>query len=246
MITINHLTKELDKNVILDDITLQMGAGKYGLLGPNGAGKTTLIRCLLNVYKTSKGSVSLGEQNPKVGYLPQNFNAFPHMKVVDCMKYFCSIKGIKKADWGAEIDRCLKMVDMEDCKKKLCRKLSGGMNRRVGIAQALLGKPNMIFLDEPTAGLDPEERSRFVTMMKALPDNMTILFSTHIIEDVEKCCEKVIVMDKGKICYENSCEQLVEAAQKCREEGSYEGYHGEATLEDGYLCVRKGLIKNEG
>lgn len=245
MISINHLMKKMDNNVILDDITLNLDCGKYGLLGPNGAGKTTFMRCLLNIYKSPKGSILFGKESLKIGYLSQNFEAFSQMSVLDNMKYFCSVKGIKKRHWKDEINQSLKMVGMEENVSKLCRKLSGGMRRRVGIAQALLGHPDVIILDEPTAGLDPEERNRFVSMIRSLPDEMVVLFSTHIIEDVELCCDKVIVMNNGKICYDGSCKKLIDEAQNCIEKEKYKGNYQRAVLADGYMCVMKGLVKNE-
>lgn len=245
MISINQLTKKMDRQVILNDITLKMDCGKYGLLGPNGAGKTTFMRCLLDIYKVPKGSVSFGQKKIKFGYLPQNFEAFSQMSVIDNMKYFCSIKGIKKDEWKEEISRCLKLGDMEENGKKIGRKLSGGMCRRVGIAQAFLGNPEVVLLDEPTAGLDPEERSRFVSLIQDLSEEVIVLFSTHIIEDVESCCDKVIVMNEGKICYEGSCEHLVEETERCIQEKKYNRSHKETTLTDGYMCVMKGLINDE-
>lgn len=246
MILVEHLTKKLDRRTILDDITLSMECGKYGLLGPNGAGKTTFMRCLLNIYKVPEGCVSLGETSVKVGYLPQGFEGFSQMSVMDTMKYFSSMKGIKKKNWNDEINRCLNLVDMNENQKKKCGKLSGGMLRRVGIAQAMIGNPEILFMDEPTAGLDPEERARFVAMIHNLPETTMVLFSTHMIEDVESCCDHVIIMDQGKLCYHGSCERLITQAQQCISEGTYQGTRTKATLQDGYMCVRKGLVTDEG
>lgn len=244
MIYMNKLTKKFGKNVILNDITLTLKNGKYGLLGPNGAGKTTLLRCLADVYATPKGSIVFEGENgmPKIGYLPQNFEAFQQMSVRDSMKYFCSIKKIKKNAWNEEITRCLQLVDMEEKQNVIFRKLSGGMRRRVGIAQAMLGDPDIILLDEPTVGLDPEERERFVSMISKIRDDATVVFSTHIIEDVAECCEQVIIMNHGQICYQDSCDELCLAAQRCKDEGKYQEKHTKATLTDGYMCVVKGQI----
>lgn len=244
MISINHLTKKLGKNVILDDVTLTLKNGKYGLLGPDGAGKTTLLRCLTDVYTTPKGSIVFDEENaiPRIGYLPQNFEAFQHMSVRDSMKYFCAVKNIKKSDRMEEISRCLQMVDMEKKQNVIFHKLSGGMRRRVGIAQAMLGDPDVILLDEPTVGLDPEERERFVSMISRIREDAIVLFSTHIIEDVEECCEQVIIMNQGKVCYQDSCDELLLVAeQRNRSKKDCETY-AKATLMEGYMCVMKGKI----
>lgn len=244
MISINHLTKKFGRNVILDDITLTLKKGKYGLLGPNGAGKTTLLRCLANVYATSKGSIVLeGEHGtPRIGYLPQNFEAFMHMSVRDSMNYFCAVKNIKKDIRKEEISRCLQMVDMEEKTNIMFRKLSGGMRRRVGIAQAMLGDPDVILLDEPTVGLDPEERERFVSMISKIREDATVLFSTHIIEDVEECCEQVIIMNHGKVCYQDSCDELLLATEQRNREKNDGKTDVKATFMEGYMCVMKGQI----
>ena len=204
--------------MVLDDVSCKIGQGIYGLLGPNGAGKTTLMRCLTNLYPLTKGTIRIGERDIKktkkmnIGYLPQQFGLFKELKVEDSMKYFCNIKGIPRKEREAEIQRCLRIVNMEGEKNKISGNLSGGMMRRIGVAQSLLGKPPLILFDEPTAGLDPEERMRFKNTISNLGKEETVIISTHIVEDVEACCDKVIVMNGGKILCIKTCEELKELA----------------------------------
>ena len=199
-------------------MSCKIGQGIYGLLGPNGAGKTTLMRCLTNLYPLTKGTIRIGERDIKktkkmnIGYLPQQFGLFKELKVEDSMKYFCNIKGIPRKEREAEIQRCLRIVNMEGEKNKISGNLSGGMMRRIGVAQSLLGKPPLILFDEPTAGLDPEERMRFKNTISNLGKEETVIISTHIVEDVEACCDKVIVMNGGKILCIKTCEELKELA----------------------------------
>lgn len=230
MIQLNSVTKKFGKKMVLEDITTEINEGIYGLLGPNGAGKTTLIRCILGIYPQKQGAVLIeGEtkKHPNIGYIPQNFELFPQMSIFECMSYFCSMKGIKKKQRKDEIARCLSLVNMQTHQKEKCGKLSGGQIRRVGIAQALLGNPEYIIMDEPTVGLDPEERIRFIDLITEIGKITTIILSTHIIEDVEKCCNQVIILKQGKIVYQNSCDQLKMKAD-------------EHTLESGYMNIVKG------
>lgn len=159
-----------------------------------------------------EGVLSTKARRDKIGYLPQSFGLFKELSVYDSMKYFCNLKGIPKKQREREIERCIAAVNMEDAVGKAGGKLSGGMMRRVGVAQALLNRPQLILFDEPTAGLDPEERMRFKNIISDLGEQETVLISTHIVEDIEACCDKVIVMDQGRVLSVETCEELAAAA----------------------------------
>lgn len=218
MVEINHVSKKIGKKQILKDINCAIDYGVYGLLGPNGAGKTTLMRCITNLYSLSSGEIKIGgipttkRKGLNIGYLPQSFGLFRELSVYDSMRYFCNLKGISKKNRQEEIDRCLNAVNMIEYKKKTCGKLSGGMIRRIGVAQALLKHPNLILFDEPTAGLDPEERMRFKNIISDFGNNETIIISTHIVEDIEACCDKVIVMGQGEVLCVKTCDELINMA----------------------------------
>ncbi len=279
MVSVNHLSKSFRRNNVLKDINCELQNGIYGLLGPNGAGKTTLMRCMTNLYHPTSGnvcidSVPIKKKQKKIGYLPQFFGLFSELTVQDSMKYFCNIKKIPRSEVKKQIERSLEAVNLSDRKKSICGKLSGGMLRRVGVAQALLGTPQLILFDEPTAGLDPEERMNFKRIVSDLGKEETVIISTHIVEDIEACCDYVIVMNHGEICYIGTCEELTcyakgkvfqcagnalpELEENYFLEKQYE-YGGEVcyrilsqenqremqsvepTLEDGYMCMIKGL-----
>ncbi len=220
MIELKNVSKKFGKKQILKNIDCEINHGIYGLLGPNGAGKTTLMRCITNLYSLTSGEIRINgipiKKNRKVnvGYLPQSFGLFKELTVYDAMKYFCNLKDVPRAQRKEEITRSLKAVNMEENAKKACGKLSGGMMRRIGVAQALLNQPDVILFDEPTAGLDPEERMRFKNVISGFGTNEVVIISTHIVEDIEACCEKVIVMNNGKICCIKTCEELKELARK--------------------------------
>ncbi len=240
MITIEHVTKKFGKKVVLNDISCQLESGVYGLLGPNGAGKTTLMRCMTNLYNVSNGKITFDGVSHKrkafrkVGYLPQSFGLFKELTVQDSMRYFCNMKEIPKAKIEEEIDTCLKAVYLQDKKKVASGKLSGGMMRRVGVAQALLGNPDLIIFDEPTAGLDPEERMHFKDILSGMGKDCTIVISTHIVEDIEACCDYVIVMNHGKICCLETCDEIINRARGkvfCCKRGEEETLSAEYVIE---------------
>lgn len=218
MIELIKVSKRFGKKTVLQEVNCKIGKGVYGLLGPNGAGKTTLMRCMTNLYSLSGGEVLVDgvslkkKKNFNFGYLPQTFGLFKELNVYDSMVYFCNLKGIEKRDRKEEIMRCIRAVNMEENLKKAGGKLSGGMMRRVGVAQALLNKPECILFDEPTAGLDPEERMRFKNIISGLGKEETVIISTHIVEDIEACCDKVIIMNQGRIVCVKTCRELTEHA----------------------------------
>lgn len=217
-IQISDLHKKYHRKEVLKGITCTLENGVYGLLGPNGAGKTTLMRCITGLC-SYEGSIkvndtSIGKSKIKIGYLPQNFNVYRELTVWEMMQYFCNLKKIPRKKRQVEMERCLSLVHLENEKNTQSCKLSGGMLRRLGIAQAILGSPDLIILDEPTAGLDPEERLRFSGIINRLEKNCIVIISTHIVEDVEACCEKIIVMNQGNIIKLASLDEIRKCAEK--------------------------------
>jgi ABC-2 type transport system ATP-binding protein len=218
MIKINHLYKSFGRKEVLHDIDCELEEGVYGLLGPNGAGKTTLMRCLTNLYPLSSGSITINGVSSKrgsklrIGYLPQFFGLYKELTVWDSMRYFCNLKKVSRLHQKETIEHCLEVVNMNRHRKTAGRKLSGGMIRRVGIAQALIDRPELVLFDEPTAGLDPEERMHFKNVISNLGKSETVIISTHIVEDIEACCDRVIVMKEGSICCVAGCDELVARA----------------------------------
>ncbi len=219
-LTIEHLSKTYSHGTpALQDVGFSIDGGVFGLLGRNGAGKTTLMRILATAMKPSGGRVlfdgketgaHLKEFRSSLGYLPQSSALLPGMNLYEFLDYMCVLKGItKKSRRVDEIDRCVQIVGLQDEKKKRLRKYSGGMLRRAGIAQALLGSPNLLIIDEPTTGLDPEERLYFLNLLSRISFAQTTLLSTHIIHDIESICENVCVLEQGKLLYAGSTSELI-------------------------------------
>ena len=208
MLKIENLCKSFRKKAVLHSIDLELEDGVYGLLGENGAGKTTFMRCIANLYSGYKGEISLieddGKNNKKfqdsIGYLPQSFDGLGELKVEEFLGYFADMKGLKKDTVNSEIERVLESVNLLDKRNIKVASLSGGMRRRVGIAQTLLGNPKIIMFDEPTTGLDPVERIRFQNIIadNKRNENITII-STHIVSDIEYLSDKIIVMKEGYV-----------------------------------------------
>lgn len=205
MLQIEHLSKNFGRKQVLQDISYEFSTGIYGLLGPNGAGKTTLMRCVLNLYHTKPGCIRLEqekngtEKQDIIGYLPQKSGVFAGLTVEEQLQYFANVKNMPKKDWEEEITRVLDLVNLSEVRKVKGRKLSGGMVRRVGIAQALLNHPALIIFDEPTTGLDPEERMRFKHIVRELRKESIVILSTHIVEDVEAVCDEILILNHGKV-----------------------------------------------
>jgi len=196
----------------LKDVTLTIPAGVYGLLGPNGAGKSTLMRILATLQEADGGSVRLGEidvlnQKDEVrktlGYLPQEFGVYPKVSAEDLLEHFAVLKGIteRRARKGV-VEALLRQTNLWDVRKRKLGGFSGGMRQRFGVAVALLGDPKLMIVDEPTAGLDPAERVRFLNLLSALGENSVVLLSTHIVEDVSELCTKMAIIDQGTILLE--------------------------------------------
>ena len=210
-IEISHVTKKYSNGVMaLDDISFCVGSGVFGLLGHNGAGKTTLMKALVTVLSPSTGTIRVCgfEVRERIGYLPQELAMYPSLSVFDFVNYMAELKGIhdKKA-----VNEVLEQVEMLEFSKRKIKQLSGGMKRRVGIAQALIGNPQILVVDEPTAGLDPEERVRFRGLLSRYArEGRTVLLSTHIVEDVHQLCEELAVLRKGRLFYAGTSAALLE------------------------------------
>lgn len=217
-IEISHVTKKYSNGVMaLDDISFCVGSGVFGLLGHNGAGKTTLMKALVTVLSPSTGTIRVcgfdsrkqgNEVRERIGYLPQELAMYPSLSVFDFVNYMAELKGIhdKKA-----VNEVLEQVEMLEFSKRKIKQLSGGMKRRVGIAQALIGNPQILVVDEPTAGLDPEERVRFRGLLSRYArEGRTVLLSTHIVEDVHQLCEELAVLRKGRLFYTGTSAALLE------------------------------------
>lgn len=215
---INKLKKYFKDVKAVDDVSLNLTKGVWGLLGANGAGKTTLIRMLAGVSTPDSGQIyydgiDIGilkeKYRDKLGYLPQHFGYYPHFNVIDYLEYISSLKGLSKKESKLKIDELLYNLRLEEVRKKKISKLSGGMKRRVGIAQSLLNEPDILILDEPTTGLDPGERVRFRKMITEYVQNRIVLISTHIVSDVENIAEKNAIMKNGKIIKVGTTEELI-------------------------------------
>lgn len=218
---LNKVTKIFSKKTILNGISLNI-AGTYGLLGPNGAGKTTLMRVMATILKKDSGNITYGNMDWKdadevreiIGYLPQHFSIYPTVSVYDCLNHLAILKGIKdNKKRNVEIDYLLLETNLVEAKYKKINQLSGGMLRRVGIAQALLGNPKILIIDEPTAGLDIEERVRFRSLLRKIAKNKIVIISTHIVEDLESVCDHLCVIKSGEILVEGTIQEVCRHAE---------------------------------
>jgi ABC-2 type transport system ATP-binding protein len=196
----------------LKEVTLTIPAGMYGLLGPNGAGKSTLMRILATLQEPDEGSVRLGdtdvlnqkdEVRKTLGYLPQEFGVYPKVSAEDLLDHFAVLKGIlSKGERKDVVEALLRQTNLWEVRKQKLGGYSGGMKQRFGVAVALLGNPKLMIVDEPTAGLDPAERVRFLNLLSELGENSVVLLSTHIVEDVSELCTRMAIIDEGKILLE--------------------------------------------
>lgn len=220
-IVINNLSKRYGKKEALNDISLSIPAGMYGLLGRNGAGKTSLMRILATLSVPTKGEVIINGVSIKettkireiVGYLPQDFSFYRNMSVYGAMDYLGLLSNIPSKLRKEKIFALLEQVNLQDNARTKVKALSGGMKRRLGIAQALLHDPQILIVDEPTAGLDPEERIRFRNLLSEFADERIVLLSTHIASDVESTCENIGVLNEGRLIFNGSTEELIQKAE---------------------------------
>ncbi|HEY0310433.1 MAG TPA: ABC transporter ATP-binding protein [Luteimonas sp.] len=215
MITIRSLSKTYANGVrALDDISLDIPRGMFGLLGPNGAGKSSLMRTLATLQDADGGTATMEDGNGgsidmlrekdavrrRLGYLPQDFGVYPKVSAEDLLNHFAVLKGLTARGPRREtVEGLLKQVNLWDARKRKLGTYSGGMRQRFGIAQALLGQPRLVIVDEPTAGLDPEERNRFLNLLAEIGENVAVILSTHIVEDVTDLCQRMAIMNKGQV-----------------------------------------------
>ena len=220
MLTISGLSKTYANGVrALDNVSLSIGKGMFGLLGPNGAGKSTLMRIVATLQAADTGVVTFEDRDiakhpqflrRQLGYLPQEFGVYPKISAVDLLDHLAVLKGILDADQREQqVLSLLQKTNLFQARKKAVGSFSGGMRQRFGIAQALLGDPRLIIVDEPTAGLDPEERKRFLNLLSEIGENVVVLLSTHIVEDVRDLCPKMAILARGGIVLEGEPNQLV-------------------------------------
>ena len=239
-IEIAGLTRRFGRNQAVAGVDLEAGPGVFGLLGPNGAGKTSMLRMMATVLPPSSGQLRLLDRDPgsygprreirrRLGYLPQNLGYYPSFTVVEFVEYFALLKEMPAARVPRAVASAIEQVDLGDKAKAKLRTLSGGMLRRVGIAQAIVNEPDLLLLDEPTAGLDPEQRVAFRSLLRDLGQRASVVVSTHLVEDVGAACTEVALMNQGKIVFRGTPDELT-----ARGEGHGVG---DAPLERGYSAV---------
>ena len=216
----NDLTKKFGTFTAVDHMNLTMTNGVYGLLGVNGAGKTTLMRMLCTLLNPTSGTITCngrdifemdGEYRKLLGYLPQDFGFYPEFTVQDYLMYIAAIKGIRPAIAKKRTKELISKVGLSKAANKKMKKLSGGMKRRAGIAQAMLNHPKILVLDEPTAGLDPNERIRFRNLISELSEERLVLLSTHIVSDIEYIANEIWLMKDGKLVRSGTSEELIQS-----------------------------------
>jgi ABC-2 type transport system ATP-binding protein len=239
-VEIADLTRRFGRTQAVDGVSLQAGCGVFGLLGPNGAGKTSLLRMMATVLPPSSGRLRLLGRDPRgygprreirrrLGYLPQNLGYYPGFTVADYVEYFALLKEMPPRQIPRAVAAAVEHVGLGDMAKTKLRTLSGGMLRRAGIAQAIVNEPELLLLDEPTAGLDPEQRMAFRALLREIGQRATVIVSTHLVEDVGAACTEVALMDHGKLVFHGTPGELAARG---------EGYAvGDAPLERGYSAA---------
>src|SRR5690554_4670540 len=217
-LVIKNLNKTYKNGVkAIDDLSIEIGTGMFGLLGPNGAGKSSLMRTIATLQKPDNGNIQFGDISvlkdkmalrKVLGYLPQEFGVYPNMSAETLLDYFAQLKGItSKNERKKMVDYVLEITNLSSVKSKSVSGYSGGMKQRFGIAQLLLNKPRLIIVDEPTAGLDPAERHRFLNILREIGTEHTVIFSTHIVDDVRELCNNIAIMNGGRILYQGTPEE---------------------------------------
>lgn len=218
-IVIKGLSKSYDgKKDALNSLDLVIPNGMFGILGRNGSGKSTLMNIIATILQPSKGTVTINGIEIKnsqkirqmIGYLPQDFDFYPNMKVSEVLYYLGFLSKINQKDFDKYVDLILRKVNLIDYKNKKVKGLSGGMKKRLGIAQAILHDPKVIIVDEPTAGLDPEERVRLRNLLSDLAENKIVIISTHIVSDIESTCNRIAILDKGSLVYKGDIPSLIQ------------------------------------
>jgi len=240
-VQITDLTRRFGRTQAVAGVTMETGPGVFGLLGPNGAGKTTLLRMMATVIPPNSGTLRLLGRDPasygprkeirrRLGYLPQALGYYPGFTVVEFVEYFALLKDMPPAQVPAAVATAVERVSLGNKARAKLRTLSGGMLRRVGIAQAIVNEPELLLLDEPTAGLDPEQRVQFRALLREFGTRATVIVSTHLVEDVGAACGEVALMDEGKIVFHGTPAELT-----ARADGT--AASGDAPLERGYSAV---------
>ena len=240
-VEIEDVTRRFGRTRAVDGVSLQAGPGVLGMLGPNGAGKTTLLRMIATVVPPNSGALRLLGRDPgsygprreirrRLGYLPQNLGYYPGFTVADFVEYFALLKDMPPRQVPRAVTAAIEQVSLGGRSRSRMRTLSGGMLRRAGIAQAIVNQPELLLLDEPTAGLDPEQRVAFRALLRDLGERATVIVSTHLVEDVGAACGEVALMDAGRIVFSGTPDELI-----ARGEGS--GAAGDAPLERGYSAM---------
>ncbi|MGG4554065.1 ABC transporter ATP-binding protein [Paenibacillus sp. FSL W8-0186] len=218
---IEHVTKSYGSKQVLNQVTLHLKPGILGLLGPNGAGKSTLMRMLSTLEKPTSGVITWNSvdiaQHPdelraELGYLPQDFGVYPNMTPVEFLEYMAAMKGLTLKSARKRIDELLEILNLSNDRKKLLGGFSGGMKQRVGIAQALLNDPSLLIVDEPTVGLDPEERIRFRNLLSTMSSNRIVILSTHIVTDIESIAPDIAILFRGRLVNFTTPEGLIQRA----------------------------------
>lgn len=218
-IVIKGLSKSYDgKKDALNSLDLVIPNGMFGILRRNGSGKSTLMNIIATILQPSKGTVTINGIEIKnsqkirqmIGYLPQDFDFYPNMKVSEVLYYLGFLSKINQKDFDKYVDLILRKVNLIDYKNKKVKSLSGGMKKRLGIAQAILHDPKVIIVDEPTAGLDPEERVRLRNLLSDLAENKIVIISTHIVSDIESTCNRIAILDKGSLVYKGDIPSLIQ------------------------------------
>lgn len=220
-IVIKDLSKNYGKKQALQNVNLTISQGMFGLLGPNGAGKTTLMKVLTTLTKKTSGEVTIcgipvekcKEIRNMIGYLPQDFSMYGNMTAYEALDYLAVLSGIGKAERKKKVPEMLERVNLSEQRRTKVKAMSGGMKRRLGIAQAIIHDPRVIVVDEPTAGLDPEERVRFRNLLCQIAQERIVLLSTHIVGDIEASCENIAVLSAGKIIFSGKLSQLLKLVE---------------------------------
>lgn len=222
-IIIKNLNVFYGNKQALKDVNLEIGKGMFGLLGRNGAGKSTLMKSLVTLLPIKDGDIEIYGVNIKevkeirkiVGYLPQDFNIYPNMKAIEALDYLATLSNMTGKDKKNAVREALEIVNLWNDRNKKVKSLSGGMRRRLGIAQAIVHSPKVLIVDEPTAGLDPEERIRFRNLLANIAKERIVILSTHIVGDIESTCERVAVLNMGKIIFNDTVEGLINKGINC-------------------------------